>query len=54
MADTAEFKLSSEEHKQVFEQNILGNTDIVKVTATPQKHPKAVVLAGQPGAAKAL
>ena len=46
MADTAEFKLSSEEHKQVFEQNILGNTDIVKATATPQEHPKAGSVVG--------
>jgi len=52
MADTPEFKLLPEEHKQVFEQSILSDTDIVKTTATPQEHPKAVVLAGQPGAGK--
>ena len=45
MADTPEYKLSPEEHKQVFEQNILNNPEIVKPTATPQEHPKAVVLA---------
>ncbi|MGL4766948.1 MAG: zeta toxin family protein [Formosimonas sp.] len=52
MTDTSEFKLSLEAHKQVFEQNILNNTDIVKPIATPQKYPKAVVLAGQSGAGK--
>ena len=52
MADTSEFKLSSEEHKRVFEQSILNNPEIVESIATPQERPKAVVLAGQPGVGK--
>ncbi|MGL4767461.1 MAG: zeta toxin family protein [Formosimonas sp.] len=52
MANTSNFILSTDEHKQVFEQSILNDSEIVKLKATSQEQPKAVILAGQPGAGK--
>ena len=45
-----EGRLNSEDHARVFKETVVPRSDLPQTT--PQQHPKAVVLAGQPGAGK--
>jgi predicted ABC-type ATPase len=43
-------RLNKEEHQRIFHEKVLPRSDIESFA--PQEHPKAVILAGQPGAGK--
>jgi putative ribosome biogenesis GTPase RsgA len=45
-----EDRLSKEEHERIFREKVLSRSGLD--TYTPQENPKAVILAGQPGAGK--
>ena len=43
-------RLPKEEHRQIFQEEVLQNARLERFTS--QEHPKAIILAGQPGAGK--
>ena len=47
---TQQDRLSKEEHNRIFREEVLPNAELDKYMS--QEHPKAVILAGQPGAGK--
>ena len=47
---SADWSLAPQAHAQVFADKVLPHSGLD--STTPQEHPKAIVLAGQPGAGK--
>lgn len=47
---SADWSLAPQAHAQVFAEKVLPHSGLD--STTPQEHPKAIVLAGQPGAGK--
>jgi predicted ABC-type ATPase len=50
MSQYQESRLDSQEHARIFNETILPRSTVQ--STTPQAHPRAIVLAGQPGAGK--